>query len=63
MDNCIAMCIGFLHGQSKMSKDTFNDDWPLGPIIRLIFQPLIAVFSDHCTSRLGCRRPFIILFH
>lgn len=31
-----------------------------GPISGLIVQPLMGVFSDHCHSRLGRRRPFII---
>ncbi|KAK4483857.1 hypothetical protein RD792_011066 [Penstemon davidsonii] len=34
--------------------------WLCGPISGLIVQPIAGHFSDHCTSRFGRRRPFIV---
>jgi solute carrier family 45 protein 1/2/4 len=31
-----------------------------GPIAGLFVQPYMGVFSDHCHSRFGRRRPFIV---
>ena len=31
-----------------------------GPISGLVVQPYMGVFSDHCRSRFGRRRPFIL---
>ncbi|KAK5840645.1 hypothetical protein PVK06_009548 [Gossypium arboreum] len=33
--------------------------WLCGPISGLLVQPIVGYFSDHCTSRIGRRRPFI----
>ncbi|KDO30245.1 hypothetical protein SPRG_05003 [Saprolegnia parasitica CBS 223.65] len=32
----------------------------IGPITGLLVYPTVAVFSDHCTSRYGRRRPFLL---
>lgn len=34
--------------------------WLAGPLSGLIVQPLVGYASDHCTSSLGRRRPFLI---
>ena len=34
--------------------------WLAGPFAGLLILPMIGVFSDRCTSKLGRRRPFII---
>nr|KYP47733.1 Sucrose transport protein SUC2 [Cajanus cajan] len=34
--------------------------WLCGPISGLLVQPLVGYSSDHCTSRFGRRRPFIM---
>ncbi|WFD00614.1 hypothetical protein MYAM1_003365 [Malassezia yamatoensis] len=31
-----------------------------GPLSGLLVQPVVGIFSDHCTSRWGRRRPFIL---
>jgi hypothetical protein len=35
--------------------------WLAGPLSGLFVQPLVGVLSDRCKSRLGRRRPFIII--
>ncbi|CAG8555337.1 178_t:CDS:2 [Dentiscutata erythropus] len=35
--------------------------WFAGPLSGFIIQPLVGAFSDKCTSRIGRRRPFIII--
>ncbi|KAI9478803.1 MAG: major facilitator superfamily domain-containing protein [Benjaminiella poitrasii] len=44
-----------------LSKELTALVWLAGPLSGLIVQPLIGAFSDKCTSRLGKRRPFIII--
>jgi solute carrier family 45 protein 1/2/4 len=34
--------------------------WLCGPVAGLLVQPIVGVWSDACTARLGRRRPFII---
>lgn len=34
--------------------------WLCGPISGLLVQPIVGHFSDHCKSRFGRRRPFIV---
>jgi solute carrier family 45, member 1/2/4 len=35
--------------------------WCLSPLIGFFLTPLLGSFSDRCRSRLGRRRPFILL--
>ena len=35
--------------------------WCLSPMVGFFLTPLLGSFSDRCKSRLGRRRPFIIL--
>lgn len=35
--------------------------WLCGPLSGLFVQPLVGHMSDHCTSRYGRRRPFIVV--
>ncbi|CAG8712747.1 8014_t:CDS:2, partial [Scutellospora calospora] len=35
--------------------------WFAGPLSGFVIQPLVGAFSDKCTSRMGRRRPFIII--
>ncbi|CAG8718752.1 15968_t:CDS:2 [Cetraspora pellucida] len=35
--------------------------WFAGPLSGFVIQPLVGAFSDKCTSRIGRRRPFIII--
>ncbi|KAG2198769.1 hypothetical protein INT47_010555 [Mucor saturninus] len=44
-----------------LSKEMTALVWLAGPLSGLLVQPLIGAFSDKCTSRLGKRRPFIIV--
>ncbi|ORE02281.1 MFS general substrate transporter [Rhizopus microsporus var. microsporus] len=44
-----------------LSKELTALVWLAGPLSGLLVQPLIGAFSDKCTSRLGKRRPFIIV--
>mmetsp|Transcript_55068 Transcript_55068/g.49569 ORF Transcript_55068/g.49569 Transcript_55068/m.49569 type:complete len:679 (-) Transcript_55068:34-2070(-) len=46
--------------QLGLPDDMMNYAWILGPISGLIFQPMIGVFSDHCESKFGRRRPFFL---
>lgn len=34
--------------------------WLAGPIAGMLVQPIVGIYSDRCTSRLGRRRPFLI---
>lgn len=34
--------------------------WLAGPIAGMLVQPIVGVWSDRCTSRLGRRKPFLI---
>ncbi|KAK4413514.1 Sucrose transport protein SUC2 [Sesamum alatum] len=34
--------------------------WLCGPVSSLLVQPIVGYYSDHCTSRFGRRRPFIV---
>ncbi|KAI9321334.1 major facilitator superfamily domain-containing protein, partial [Dichotomocladium elegans] len=45
----------------ELSKELTALVWLAGPLSGLIVQPLIGAWSDHCTSKLGRRRPFIII--
>eukprot|EP01084_Bolivina_argentea_P104512 187123_1 len=46
--------------QLGLADDMMNYAWILGPISGLILQPMIGVFSDHCESSSGRRRPFFL---
>ncbi|KAG0252348.1 hypothetical protein BG011_007031 [Mortierella polycephala] len=35
--------------------------WLAGPLSGLVMQPVVGVLSDKCTSRLGRRRPFLMV--
>ncbi|KAG0377235.1 hypothetical protein BGX24_006479 [Mortierella sp. AD032] len=35
--------------------------WLAGPLSGLVMQPVVGVLSDRCTSKLGRRRPFLIV--
>ncbi|CAG8448017.1 11914_t:CDS:2 [Cetraspora pellucida] len=35
--------------------------WFAGPLSGFVIQPLVGAFSDKCTSKIGRRRPFIII--
>ncbi len=43
-----------------MSRDTMNYAWLLGPVSGILLQPVVGVLSDHCSSSLGRRTPFIV---
>ncbi|KAI8808211.1 hypothetical protein BJ742DRAFT_772207 [Cladochytrium replicatum] len=43
-----------------LSKSLTALVWLAGPLSGLLVQPIVGVYSDLCTSRLGRRRPFII---
>ncbi|KAJ1900142.1 hypothetical protein LPJ66_001665 [Kickxella alabastrina] len=43
-----------------MKKSLVSLVWLAGPLSGLITQPLVGVFSDRCTAKLGRRRPYII---
>ncbi|CDF35954.1 unnamed protein product [Chondrus crispus] len=54
------------HGTSEllllgMSSRLVSLAWLAGPLSGLVMQPLVGRLSDRCTSRLGRRRPFLIL--
>ncbi|KAL7246648.1 hypothetical protein ACSBR2_001700 [Camellia fascicularis] len=34
--------------------------WLCGPLSGLIIQPIVGYYSDHCTSKYGRRRPYIV---
>lgn len=44
-----------------LSKELTALVWLAGPLSGLLVQPLIGAFSDKCTSKMGKRRPFIIV--
>ncbi|KAG1457148.1 hypothetical protein G6F46_007409 [Rhizopus delemar] len=44
-----------------LSKELTALVWLAGPLSGLLVQPLIGAFSDKCRSRLGKRRPFMIV--
>lgn len=35
--------------------------WLGGPISGIVMQPVVGILSDHCTSRFGKRRPFMLV--
>ncbi|CAN0240542.1 unnamed protein product [Discosporangium mesarthrocarpum] len=44
-----------------MSNETLSYAWLAGPVTGAVVQPLVGIWSDVCTSKLGRRRPFIIV--
>ncbi|KAI7847853.1 major facilitator superfamily domain-containing protein [Circinella umbellata] len=44
-----------------LTKSVMSLVWIAGPLSGLLMQPIVGVLSDRCTSKLGRRRPFIIL--
>ncbi|CAG8532994.1 7029_t:CDS:2 [Paraglomus occultum] len=44
-----------------LSKNQVALVWLAGPLSGLLIQPLVGAFSDRTTSRLGRRRPYIII--
>lgn len=36
--------------------------WSISPVLCLIFQPKVAILSHGCHSRMGRRRPFVLIF-
>ncbi|XKL66955.1 hypothetical protein PGB90_010375 [Kerria lacca] len=43
-----------------MPRDKANFVWAVGPLLGLIFTPLLGSLSDRCKFSLGRRRPFIL---
>ncbi|RKP10038.1 major facilitator superfamily domain-containing protein [Thamnocephalis sphaerospora] len=46
--------------QLGLSKMLISLVWLAGPLSGLLIQPLVGIYSDRCTSRIGRRRPFIL---
>lgn len=44
-----------------LSERSVSIAWLAGPLSGLIVQPIIGIISDSCVSRLGRRRPFLII--
>lgn len=44
-----------------LSKTSLSLVWLAGPLSGLVMQPLVGVLSDKCQSKLGRRRPFLIV--
>ena len=58
-----AVQIGFTTPELRklgMSKTWVGYAWLAGPISGMVAQPVVGVWSDHCHSCLGRRRPFIL---
>ncbi|GJJ72842.1 solute carrier family 45, member 1/2/4 [Entomortierella parvispora] len=47
--------------QLGLSKSLMSLVWLAGPLSGLVMQPVVGVLSDRCTSRMGRRRPFLIV--
>ncbi|KAI1320720.1 hypothetical protein EDD11_010254 [Mortierella claussenii] len=47
--------------QLGLSKSLMSLVWLAGPLSGLVMQPVVGVLSDRCTSKLGRRRPFLIV--
>jgi solute carrier family 45 protein 3 len=61
----IAACAGFVYIPPMLLKAGYSEEemnvlLGLGPLLALIFVPLIGRWSDSCRSRFGRRRPFIL---
>ncbi|CAO3563112.1 unnamed protein product [Mortierella alpina] len=47
--------------QLGLSKSLMSLVWLAGPLSGLVMQPVVGILSDRCTSKLGRRRPFLIV--
>ncbi|KAF9345462.1 hypothetical protein BGX26_003100 [Mortierella sp. AD094] len=47
--------------QLGLSKSLMSLVWLAGPLSGLVMQPVVGVLSDRCSSKLGRRRPFLIV--
>ncbi|KAG0210118.1 hypothetical protein BGX28_009659 [Mortierella sp. GBA30] len=47
--------------QLGLSKSLMSLVWLAGPLSGLVMQPVVGVLSDRCTSKLGRRRPFLVV--
>ncbi|KAF9339513.1 hypothetical protein BGZ91_005682 [Linnemannia elongata] len=47
--------------QLGLSKSLMSLVWLAGPLSGLVMQPVVGALSDRCTSKLGRRRPFLII--
>lgn len=61
----IAACAGFVYIPPMLLKAGYSEEemnilLGMGPMLALIFVPLIGRYSDSCKSRFGRRRPFIL---
>lgn len=43
-----------------MSASTVSFAWLAGPISGVVIQPIVGIWSDHCSSSYGRRRPFLL---
>ena len=46
----------------NMSMTFASMIWSISPVLCLIFQPKVAILSHGCHSRMGRRRPFVLIF-
>lgn len=61
---CYSAQIG--HGSARLETlglrtELLSLAWLAGPLSGIIVQPIVGIASDHCTHRLGRRRPFLIV--
>nr|XP_040143817.1 proton-associated sugar transporter A isoform X7 [Ictidomys tridecemlineatus] len=47
--------------QMGLPDQLYSLVWFISPILGFLLQPLLGAWSDRCTSRLGRRRPFILV--
>ncbi|KAM6474293.1 membrane-associated transporter protein isoform 2-T2 [Liasis olivaceus] len=45
-----------------LPKSLYSFVWLISPVLGFLLQPVVGSASDHCTSRWGKRRPFILTF-
>lgn len=44
-----------------LPKSLYSFVWLISPILGFLLQPVVGSVSDHCNSRWGKRRPFILI--
>ena len=62
----VAACAGFVYIPPMLLKAGYSEEemnllMGIGPLLAVVFVPLIGRFSDSCHSSFGRRRPFILL--
>eukprot|EP00927_Polykrikos_kofoidii_P070742 TRINITY_DN67135_c0_g1_i1.p1 TRINITY_DN67135_c0_g1~~TRINITY_DN67135_c0_g1_i1.p1 ORF type:complete len:474 (+),score=47.35 TRINITY_DN67135_c0_g1_i1:42-1463(+) len=56
-----ALAVPYFNSVLGFDREVASMMWIAGPVSGLLVGPIVGVLSDRCTSRMGRRRPFIII--